>query len=133
MLTGKQPLRGASDEETFSNIVKGNISYADPIWEGLSNDAQDFVKLLLSWEESVRPTAEESLVHPWIAKNSQRKTTTEQRRTTMRALSNIESFSAQSKLRVATCAFIASQLMVREEKEKIDDVFRAIDLYVPVS
>lgn len=128
VLTGKQPVRGSSDQETFNNIVKANISYEDPIWDTLSDESKEFVKLLLSWEEKMRPTAEEALQHPWILKKAKSISSLELKRSTMDALSNLEKFDAQSKLRVATCTFIATQLMDREEREKIDDVFRAIDL-----
>jgi len=46
----------------------------------------------------------------------------------MSALSNLQSFNAQSKLKQATFAFIASQLLSKQEKEQIDRVFRAMDL-----
>ena len=126
VLSGKQPLKGETDEETYTNIAKGAISFTDPIWKSLTNEAQDFVKLLLTWDEGSRPTAGEALDHPWL-KNG-KNTSILLRQTTMEALNNLESFDAQSKLRVATCTFIASQLMDKGEKEKIDDVFRAIDL-----
>jgi calcium-dependent protein kinase len=129
VLTGRPPLKGETDQETFNNIVKGNISYHDAVWEKLTDDCHKFVKLLLSWEEHLRPTAEEALQHPWIINHTRRKSGLEDLRlSTMTALSNLEAFDAQSKLRVATCTFIATQLMDKEEREKIDDVFRAIDL-----
>jgi Ca2+-binding EF-hand superfamily protein len=40
----------------------------------------------------------------------------------------LKSFNAQSKLKQATYAFIASQLLSKSEKEKIDQVFRAMDI-----
>jgi len=43
-------------------------------------------------------------------------------------LSNLKSFNASSKLKQATYAFIAAQLLSKQEKEKIDEVFRAMDL-----
>jgi len=46
----------------------------------------------------------------------------------MSALQNLSSFNAQSKLKQATYAFIASQLLSKQEKEQIDKVFRAMDL-----
>ena len=127
ILTGNQPLKGANDEETFQNIAKGKVSFSDPIWETLSDKAQDFVKKLLTWDQASRPAAAEALRHPWIIKRAHRTLSMDDRNSTVRALTNLESFDAQSKLRVATCTFIASQLMDKEEKEKIDDVFRAID------
>jgi len=45
----------------------------------------------------------------------------------MAALSNLGKFTAQSKLKQATFAFIASQLLSKQERENIDKVFRAMD------
>ena len=45
----------------------------------------------------------------------------------MASLKNLTSFNAQSKLQQATYAFIASQLLSKQEKEQIDKVFRAMD------
>lgn len=39
----------------------------------------------------------------------------------------MKSFNATTKLKQATCAFIASQLLLKQEKEEIDEVFRALD------
>jgi len=46
----------------------------------------------------------------------------------MNALTNLQSFNANSKLKQATYAFIASQLLNKQEKEQIDKVFRAMDI-----
>ena len=45
----------------------------------------------------------------------------------MAALSNLGKFNATSKLKQATFAFIASQLLSKQERENIDKVFRAMD------
>ena len=45
----------------------------------------------------------------------------------MNALTNLSNFNASSKLKQATFAFIASQLLSKNEKEQIDKVFRAMD------
>ena len=46
----------------------------------------------------------------------------------MGALNNLQNFNATSKLKQATYAFIASQLLSKQEKEQIDKVFRAMDI-----
>jgi len=46
----------------------------------------------------------------------------------MQSLNNLKGFNAQSKLKQATFAFIASQLLSKSEKEQIDKIFRAMDL-----
>ena len=42
--------------------------------------------------------------------------------------SNLASFSAQQKLKQATYTFIVSQLLTKDEKEKVDSIFRAMDV-----
>ena len=45
----------------------------------------------------------------------------------LKRLKNLQNFNSQSKLKQATYAFIASQLLSKQEKEDIDKVFRAMD------
>ena len=40
---------------------------------------------------------------------------------------NLKNFNSTSKLKQATCSLIASQLLLKKEKEEIDDVFRALN------
>ena len=48
--------------------------------------------------------------------------------TAQAALNNLKGFNASSKLKQATYAFIAAQLLSKNEKEQIDSVFRAMDV-----
>jgi calcium-dependent protein kinase len=45
----------------------------------------------------------------------------------MGALSNLKNFRADQKLKQATFAFIASQLLTKNEKENLAKIFKAID------
>jgi calcium-dependent protein kinase len=45
----------------------------------------------------------------------------------MDALQNMKNFKSSSKLQQATYAFIASQLISKEEKVQIDKIFKAMD------
>ena len=45
----------------------------------------------------------------------------------MGALSNLKTFRADQKLKQATYAFIASQLLTKSEKENLAKIFKAID------
>lgn len=46
----------------------------------------------------------------------------------MGALTNLTNFNANSKLKQATYAFMASQVFNKQEKNNIDKIFRAMDL-----
>jgi Ca2+-binding EF-hand superfamily protein len=64
------------------------------------------------------------LRHAWLADKMDH-----QRRASTRAsLTDLQSFhSANCKLKQATCAIIASQLLSNHEKEEIDEIFRSLD------
>jgi len=68
------------------------------------------------------------LNHPWIKEAQAASLEKLDTDIAVNALSNLQSFNAESKLKQATYAFIASQLLSKQEKEKIDEVFRAMDL-----
>lgn len=133
LLSGFPPFDGHSDSAIKEEVLKGEYDFEDEIWDDVSEEAKDFIRTLLTYEPSERPTAEEALQHRWIVNSrlvyeerlKKRESVNER---AMDALFNLERFHAQSKLKQATCAFIASQLVLKEEKEKIDELFRALDI-----
>ena len=63
-------------------------------------------------------------MHPWITEMSQ---TTIDHSVAQNALSNLKTFSADQKMKQATFAFIATQLLSKSEKENLGKVFKEID------
>merc|ERR1711935_1095996 len=106
----------------------GKFGFTDPIWNNISDSAKDFITLLLTKDQNKRPSADEALRHPWIEQASTLTRENVSNDVAMSALTNLQNFNAQSKLKQATYAFIASQLLSKQEKEQIDKVFRAMDL-----
>jgi calcium-dependent protein kinase len=82
------------------------------------------ISKLLTYDPEHRPSAEEILKHPWIVEKS---TQAVDSNVAMGALSNLKSFRADQKLKQATFAFIASQLLTKSEKEDLAKIFKAID------
>jgi len=66
LLCGFPPFYGSSDQEIFAKILKGDIAYPSPDWDNISTEAKDFVKALLSYDYSERPTAQDCMTAPWI-------------------------------------------------------------------
>ena len=64
------------------------------------------------------------LQHPWLIEMSQQ---TIDSTVAMGALSNLKTFRADQKLKQATFAFIASQLLSKAEKENLAKIFKALD------
>lgn len=124
-LSGEQPFKAETTEETFSNIINGEYDFSSPVWKKISKKAKDFIEKLLTWDEGERATPEQALQHPWIVDNEKSARSLTGVTT---AFNNLGSFQADTRLKVAVCTFIASQLLEKEEKERLAAVFRAIDI-----
>ena len=112
----------------MKKVKSGKFSFADPVWATMSADAKDFITQLLTLDDKKRPSAEDALKHSWIAEANKLANQAVSGDIAMNALTNLQSFNADSKLKQATYAFIASQLLNKQEKEQIDKVFRAMDI-----
>ncbi|XP_042332146.1 serine/threonine-protein kinase 17A isoform X2 [Sceloporus undulatus] len=66
MLTGVSPFLGNDKQETFLNISQMNINYSED-FDLISESAVDFIKSLLVKKPEERATAEECLLHSWLA------------------------------------------------------------------
>ena len=118
------PFNGSSDQEIMKKVRMGKFSFADPCWNSISDKSKSLISKLLTYDPDQRPSAEEALRHPWITEMSvvQIDSTV-----AMGALSNLKNFRADQKLKQATFAFIASQLLTKSEKENLAKIFKAID------
>jgi calcium-dependent protein kinase len=128
LLSGIPPFNGATDQEIMKKVKIGKFSFSDPIWNSISDQAKDFITQLLTKDQNKRPSAEQALKHPWIEQANILTKENVSNDVAMSALTNLQNFNAHSKLKQATYAFIASQLLSKQEKEQIDKVFRAMDL-----
>merc|ERR1712083_979079 len=77
-----------------------------------------------TYKQEDRPTAEKSIQHPWIQELS---TTTVNEAGAMTALDNLKNFNANTTMKQATFAFIASQLLSKSERDGLAKVFKAFD------
>jgi calcium-dependent protein kinase len=131
MLSGYAPFNGDTDQEVHQAVVDGYFDFDEQQWDDVSEEAKDFVRMLLTYDHEARPTAEAMRRHSWIAGMKDEpihKMDCQQRASTRASLTDLQSFhSAHCKLKQATCAIIASQLLSNHEKEEIDDTFRSLD------
>ncbi|XP_035710194.1 uncharacterized protein LOC110852983 isoform X2 [Folsomia candida] len=67
LLSGLSPFLGDDDNETFSNITRGEFDFDDEAFEKVSDDAKDFISSVIVKRKEKRLTAEECLVHKWLA------------------------------------------------------------------
>ena len=130
LLCGEAPFDGDDENGILDSVRAGAFDMDNPHWDNVSNEAKDFVEMLLTYEEDDRPTAEMALQHPWLEttrKNSRLGLQESDSQEAVNVLTNLETFCASSKLKQAVCAFTASQLIRKQEKDVIDGLFRAMD------
>eukprot|EP01134_Creolimax_fragrantissima_P003494 CFRG3494T1 len=66
MLVGRMPFDG---DDMGENISKGIYSFPNEYWEGISNEAIEFIKNLLCVNPDVRYTTGQALQSPWFKPN----------------------------------------------------------------
>jgi calcium-dependent protein kinase len=48
------------------SILLDKLNFKRSCWEGISEEAKDFVALLLNKDPAKRPSAKQALRHPWL-------------------------------------------------------------------
>jgi len=71
LLTGFSPFGGDTDQETLRNITTANLDFPGELFEGVSDEAKDFIADCLLRNPKKRPTVSQCLSHPWISANSE--------------------------------------------------------------
>ena len=124
LLSGMPPFNGQSDQEIMKKVRAGSFSFDDKVWNNISDNCKDFISKLLTYKPEERPTASEALQHPWIVELS---TVQIDESMAMSALDNLKGFKADTTMKQATFAFIASQLLSKTERDGLAKVFKAFD------
>uniref|UniRef100_A0A8C3ADK5 Doublecortin-like kinase 3 n=1 Tax=Cyclopterus lumpus TaxID=8103 RepID=A0A8C3ADK5_CYCLU len=68
LLCGFPPFRSRDrdQEELFQLIKQGQLHFLSPYWDPISEEARGLVRALLQPDPTVRLTAEQTLMHPWV-------------------------------------------------------------------
>ena len=118
------PFNGQSDQEIMKKVRAGTFSFEDKAWNNISDNCKDFISKLLTYKPEERPTAEQCLEHAWITELA---TVELDQASALSALDNLKTFKADSTMKQATFAFIASQLLSKGERDGLAKVFKAFD------
>jgi serine/threonine protein kinase len=65
---GHFPTNTYDERECIQTLMDANfqVQFPPELWQGVSQDAQDFCAYLLQIDPRKRPTAKQSIDHPWI-------------------------------------------------------------------
>jgi serine/threonine protein kinase len=66
LLSGSPPFGGQQDYEIIQRIKTAQVVFEGPRWAGISEDAKDFVRELLTRNPKQRPSASSAMSHRWI-------------------------------------------------------------------
>ncbi|XP_053104791.1 myosin light chain kinase 2, skeletal/cardiac muscle isoform X2 [Hemicordylus capensis] len=66
LLSGLSPFLGDNDTETLNNVLAASWYFDDEAFEGISEEARDFVSNLIIKNKSGRMSAAQCLQHPWL-------------------------------------------------------------------
>ena len=126
LISGEPPFNDprADNDAIMKKVEIGKYDLTSGIWKTVSKEAKDLVKKLLTYDPSERINAEDALKHPWIADRESMKIDS---KTAENALSNLQNFRADQKLKQAALTYIASQLISKSEQERLAKIFKALD------
>uniref|UniRef100_A0A6P6Y8S5 Calcium-dependent protein kinase 3-like n=1 Tax=Dermatophagoides pteronyssinus TaxID=6956 RepID=A0A6P6Y8S5_DERPT len=66
VLSGKPPFTGNADYQILLRIKNNLYDFKGPVWNKVSAEAKEFIKLLLQPSPAERPSAREALQHRWL-------------------------------------------------------------------
>lgn len=125
LLVGYPPFNGSDDKKIIDAVKKGKYTLDEPEWDDVSEEAIDLVKKCLTYDPDKRISASEALDHVWFKKFA--KMDKVQKSLASSALGNLRNFRAEQKLKQATLAYIVSQCLTKEETDKMEGIFAAMD------
>ncbi len=70
LLCGYPPVNGKVSPEVIKGIMKGKFTFAGGNWVSVSNEAKDLILRMLVYDPKERISADEAILHPWIASQS---------------------------------------------------------------
>lgn len=66
-ICGQYPFKGDSPEAIFSSVKNKDPQFGDVIWNEVSHDCSDFVRICLTKDPKKRPSSVNLLKHPWVS------------------------------------------------------------------
>lgn len=125
LLCGYPPFNGPTDKIILEKVSKGVYTLVGPEWDSISSDAKRFIRKLLEYDSSQRPSAEQALNDHWIKNTAQKSEVNKP--IAMQVMKNLKSFRATSKLHTALWGFLVAFCSTTEEKNKLLKIFKAFD------
>jgi len=121
LLSGSPPFNGTHDHEILIKVKRGEYSIEGPRWNGVSDQAKDFIKMLLVKDPDERCSAAEALKHPWLTSSSNEKNELD-----VEVLTQMRQFALGNVLKRAALGIVAMTMTPQEARE-VESQFKALD------
>jgi len=107
LLGGYPPFHDENQRTLFRKICKGDYTFHPDYWSGVSNDAKDLIRGLLTVDHTNRLTVQQAIAHPWLGKTPE-----ELNKFNLDTnLATLRKYQATRKLRAAVHTVIAANRM----------------------
>lgn len=135
LLCGYPPFYGDTDNQIFDSVRTARFDFPSPDWDGISDNAKDFICSLLKRDPSKRLSAKEALNSAWIVEMAGETTPREKRghrkqRTSIafapRSIAFIK-YRDMQKLKKAALAWLATNA-TNDDITALKEVFKKIDV-----
>ncbi|KAL4539394.1 hypothetical protein Ndes2437B_g02227 [Nannochloris sp. 'desiccata'] len=118
LLTGRFPFDDRTNpmspslSKVWKSILTDELNFSRSHWDGISDEAKDFVKMLLNKDPTKRPTAKEALKHPWLRGRIEERSSG--RPLSLAVVQRIQRFSQASLFKRTILEMIAEELLAEQ-------------------
>jgi len=118
LLTGRFPFDDRTNpvspslSKVWKSIFTDELNFKRSHWDGISDDAKDFVKTLLNKDPTKRPTAKEAMKHPWLRGRIEDRSSG--RPLSLAVVQRIQRFSQASLFKRTILEMIAEELLAEQ-------------------
>ena len=125
MLCGHPPFMGNKEDTIKNKILNGKLCFPEKEFKNVSNDVIMYIKQLLEYDPDKRLSAEQALENQWLKTMSEK--TDDEIVLSCDIITNLNKFKSIVTLQKATLAFLANQISINQEIQKLKDEFDKID------
>jgi calcium-dependent protein kinase len=126
LLSGDPPFNAESVDELLSTIRNAkSIEFRGTVWKEVSDDAKNFIRLLMDPDTTKRITAADALKHKWLQGHAPTQSISKAARDD--CVNKLKQFRAKNDFLDAVQAYIAQYLISKEEQTQLTSVFKSID------
>lgn len=128
LLSGEPPFNGKDDNEILKSVKDGIYRFSSRRWKGISKQAKDLIKLMLTYKPEDRIRATDSLDHDWFTKMTGSSMRKKDSKSLKNTLIDLQSFRVEQKMQQAALTYMANHLVSDTEIKTLNNVFKQLDV-----